>query len=164
MKENKCSKWDFFQIILLFVIICLWSFLENARQFLLFLLHANNDHDNLEKIYPPLKITRTSPQFITHFDTKSSSGPRDDHNQVDERHISIPALDPTTSKIQHRYRPLKLPHILHNFPLKHYEYLPMFDVEPDSISIEKHIQGFEHFIDSFEIEHDDVCMSSFCKF
>jgi hypothetical protein len=168
MKENKCSKWDFFQIILLFVISCLWSFLENARQVLLCLLHANNDHDNPENIYPPLKITRTSPQFITHFDKEISSGLRDDHNQVDEPHetrvdISSPALDPTPSKTQHRYRPLKLPHILHNFPPKHYEYLPMFDGEPDSISAEKHIQGFEHFIDLFEIEHDDVCMRAFSQ-
>jgi hypothetical protein len=86
MKENKCSKWDFFQIILLFVISCLWSFLKNARQVLLFLLHANNDNENPENIYPPLKITRTSPQFITHFDKEISFGLHDDHNQVDEPH------------------------------------------------------------------------------
>jgi hypothetical protein len=166
--RKQMLKMGFFQIILLFVISCLWSFLKNARQVLLYLLHANNDHDNPEIIYPPLRITRTSPQFITDFDKKNSSGPRDDHNQVDESHetrvdISPPALDPTPSKTQHRYRPLKLPHILHNFPPKHYEYLPMFDGEPDTISAEKHIQGFEHFIDLFEIDHDDVCMRAFSQ-
>ena len=149
MKENKRSKWDFFQIILLFVISCLWSLLENARQVFICLLHPNNDHDNPENIYPTLKITRTSTQFITHFDKEISSGLRDDHNQVDEPHgtrvdISSHALDPTPSKTQHRYRPLKLPHILHDFPPRHYEYLPMFDGEPDTISAEKHIQEFEH--------------------
>jgi hypothetical protein len=39
----------------------------------------------------------------------------------------------------------------------------MFDGEPDAISAEKHIQGFEHFIDFFEIDHDDVCMRAFSQ-
>jgi hypothetical protein len=39
----------------------------------------------------------------------------------------------------------------------------MFDGEPDTISAEKHIQGFEHFIDLFVIEHDDVCMRAFSQ-
>jgi hypothetical protein len=73
------------------------------------------------------------------------------------------ASDPTPSKTQHRHRPLKLPHILHDFPLKHYEYLPMFDGELDAITVEKHIQVFEHFIDLFEIDHDDVCMRDFSQ-
>jgi hypothetical protein len=52
--------------------------------------------------------------------------------QVDEPHetkvdVSPLVLDPTPSKIQHRYSPLKLPHILHDFPPKHYKYLPVFD-------------------------------------
>jgi hypothetical protein len=39
----------------------------------------------------------------------------------------------------------------------------VFDGEPDAISAEKHIQGFEHFIDLFEIDHDDVCMRAFSQ-
>ena len=132
------------------------------------MLHANNDHDNPENIYPPLKITRMPPQFITHFDKEISSRLCDYHNQVDELHetrvdISSPALDPTPSKTQHRYKPLKLPHILHNFPPKHYEYLPMFDGELGAIKSEKHLQGFENFIDLFEIDHDDFCMRDFSQ-
>jgi hypothetical protein len=34
----------------------------------------------------------------------------------------------------------------------------MFDGELDAITAEKHIQEFDHFIDLFEIDHDDVCM------
>ena len=30
--------------------------------------------------------------------------------------------------------------------------------------LKKHIQGFEHFIDLFEIEHDDVCMRAFSQY
>jgi hypothetical protein len=34
----------------------------------------------------------------------------------------------------------------------------MFDGEHSTVTAEKHIQEFEHFIDLFEIDHDDVCM------
>jgi len=77
--------------------------------------------------------------------------------------MSPPVLDPTPSKTQHKYRPLKLPHILHDFPPKHYKYLPMFDGDPDAIIAAKHIQEFEHFIDLFEIDHGDVCMRDFSQ-
>jgi hypothetical protein len=46
---------------------------------------------------------------------------------------------------------------------EHYKYLPVFDGEPDVISVEKHIQGFEHFIDLIEIDYDDVCMRAFSQ-
>jgi hypothetical protein len=39
----------------------------------------------------------------------------------------------------------------------------VFDGELDGISAEKHIQGFEHFVDLFEIDHDDVCMRAFSQ-
>jgi hypothetical protein len=50
-----------------------------------------------------------------------------------------------------------------NFPLKHFKYLPRFDGKLDGHSTEKHIQVFEHFIDLFEIEHDDVSMRAFSQ-
>jgi hypothetical protein len=77
--------------------------------------------------------------------------------------VSPLVLDPTPSKIQHRYSPLKLPHILHDFPPKHYKYLLVFDGEPNAITAEKHVQDFENFIDFFEIDHDDVCMRAFSQ-
>jgi hypothetical protein len=52
-------------------------------------------------------------------------------------------------------------HSLHDFPVKHYKYLPRFD--GDKPSAEKHIQDFEHFIDLFEIEHVDVYMRIFSQ-
>jgi hypothetical protein len=70
-------------------------------------------------------------------------------------------LNHVPSKIQERYNPLKFPSILHDFPLKHYNYLPRFNGELDGCSVEKHIQIFEHFIDLFDIEHDDVSMRVF---
>jgi hypothetical protein len=131
-------------------------------------VHSNDDHEYIVIIYPPPKFVHAYPHHITDVDKKFPSGPFDDQNQVDKSHetrvdISSPALDPTPSKVQHRYKPLKVSHILHDFPPNHYEYLPMFDGEPDTISAENHIQGFEHFIDLFEINHDDVCMRAFSE-
>ena len=37
----------------------------------------------------------------------------------------------------------------------------MFDGELDGHSAKKNIQVFEHFIEIFEIEHDDVSMRAF---
>jgi hypothetical protein len=168
MEENRYLKWDLLQSILLSVISYLYSFLEYSKQIFLYLLHSNNDHENLEIAYPPLKVVHEYPHCINDFDKKNPSGPCDDHNQVDEPHETKPdipplVLDPTSSKTQHRYRPLKLPQVLHYFPPKHYKYLPVFDGEPDVISAEKHIQGFEHVIELFEIDHDDVCMRAFSQ-
>jgi hypothetical protein len=163
MKENRYSKWDLFQSILLFILSCLCSFLEHAKQIFLYLLYFNDDHERLAIIFPPLDVAHAYPHLITGFDKKIPPGPCNDHDQVDEPHeakadVSSPVLGPTSPKAQHRYIPLKLPQVLHDFPPNHYEYLPVFDGESDIISAEKHIQGFEHFIDLFEIDHDDVCM------
>jgi hypothetical protein len=169
MGENKYLKLTFFQEIIFFVINHLLSFPEHAKQFFLYLLHLNDDHHNLALVYPPLKLEHISPHCITDFDQNLPSEPYGDHSQVDEPHeikanIKPPILDPTPSKIHKRYKPLKLPHILHNFPPKHYKYLLVFDGECNPITTEKHIQDFEHFIDLFEIDHDDVCMRAFSQF
>jgi hypothetical protein len=39
----------------------------------------------------------------------------------------------------------------------------VFDGESGIISAEKHIQGFENFIDLFEIDHDHVCERVFSQ-
>jgi hypothetical protein len=39
----------------------------------------------------------------------------------------------------------------------------VFDGEPDAITVKKHMQRFENFIDFFEIDHDDVCMRVFSQ-
>ena len=73
---------------------------------------------------------------------------------IHQSHIAL-------SNIPNRYRPLHLPHVLHDFPTKHYKYLPKFDGESKNLTAEKHLQSFEHFLDLFEVEHDDVCMRDF---
>ena len=61
------------------------------------------------------------------------------------------------------YKPLQLPPIFHDFPMKHYKYLPKFNGESKDFTSEKHLQAFEHFSNLFEIEHDDVCMRNFAQ-
>ena len=66
-----------------------------------------------------------------------------------------------SSKIPNRYRSLHLPPTLHDYPTKHHKFLPKFDGESKNLTAEKQLQSFEHFLDLFEVEHDDVCMRAF---
>ena len=68
---------------------------------------------------------------------------------------------PTTTNIPDRYKPLILPPILHDFPANYYKHLPKFDGEHGNITSEKHIQGFENYLDLFDVEEDDVCIRLF---
>jgi hypothetical protein len=163
------AKLCFFQDIIFFIIYYLSSFHEHDKKKFLYLLHSNDDHDNPEIVHLHVKSIQISPHFIIDFDQNSPSEPCDIHDQFDEFHetkaaMSPIVLDPILFKTQHRYKPLKLPHILHNFPPKYYEYLPVFDGEHNAITTEKHIQVFEHFIDLFEIDHENVFMSDFSQY
>ena len=60
------------------------------------------------------------------------------------------------------FRPLKLPHLLHHYPLDCYEYLPCFSGE-DQVSAERHLESFEDFVERFEIVHEDAIMRFFSK-
>jgi hypothetical protein len=60
------------------------------------------------------------------------------------------------------FKPLRLPYLLHPYPLDCFEYLPRFSGE-NQISAERHLESFEDFIDRFEIVHEDVIMRLFSK-
>jgi hypothetical protein len=49
-------------------------------------LHENDDHDNLEVAYPPLKIIQISPQFNADLDQNFPPKPYDSYNQADKPH------------------------------------------------------------------------------
>ena len=72
-------------------------------------------------------------------------------------------LPPISSKFQERYKPLKLHFVLHDYPPEYYKYLPMFNGELEKITAEKHVEAFEHFVDLFEIDYDDLCLRIFAK-
>ena len=81
-------------------------------------------------------------------------------HETSVRNISI-SPNMVSPSIPSRYKPLQLPPILHDFPMKPYKYLPKFDGESKDFTIEKSFQDFEHFFDLFEIEHNDVYMRDF---
>ena len=104
MGKNKYLKLIFFQDMIFFVFNYLLSFPEHAKQNFLYLLHSNDDHENLALVYPPLKFVHISPHCIIDFYQNIPYEPCDDHSQVDEPHeikvdISPLVLDPTPSKI-----------------------------------------------------------------
>jgi hypothetical protein len=109
-----------------------------------------------------------SSSHITDLDQDPSFESYENHNKFDEPQDTNDDLtshvhNPTPSKIHQRYKPLKFPFILHDFPSKHVKYLLKFDGEIKNIMTEKHIQDFEYFIDMLEIEQDDVCMRTFSQ-
>ena len=134
---------NFFQDILLIFIGYFVSFPELIKRILRCFLHLDDDHKSALDS-PSFKTVKTSP-FPCTFDLEKD--PNDDHDQFYEPHetkeniISL-VPNPTSTKTQVRYRPLKLPLILHDFPPKHYKNLPMFDGGLDKISAEKHIHFF----------------------
>ena len=60
--------------------------------------------------------------------------------------------------------PFWWPRILDDFPAKHYKYLCRFDGELECLTVEKHLEDFEYFLDLFEIDHGGVCMRDFSQF
>ena len=75
--------------------------------------------------------------------------------------IIPPTFNPISCNIQDKYKSLYLSSILHDFPPKHYKYLPMFDGK--NLTAKKHIHAFEHFTNQFEIEHNDVYIRDFSQ-
>jgi hypothetical protein len=59
-----------------------------------------------------------------------------------------------------RYKPLKLPLVLHDIPPKIFKYIPLFNGE-DDVTVERHMASFEHFTDCLDIQYEDVFMRLF---
>jgi hypothetical protein len=57
------------------------------------------------------------------------------------------ASPPIPAKIPDRYKPLHLPPFLHDLPINYINNLPRFDGENVKITVEKHIQSLEDFLD-----------------
>ena len=90
----------------------------------------------------------------------------EEHVQPDEPQEVKPSVTtivhtPTPIKNQDIYKPLVLPPILHDFPANYFHYIPRFDGEYGYITTEKHIQGFENYLDLFEVEKSDVSIRIF---
>jgi len=170
----KYSSWSFPQKILFCFVNITLLFLEFFNFFflhLLSLLPSNEDHDSTF-VYSSLQsvhIPSPSHHIAVDHDQDTSSELHDNLEQSCRFFVSktdilpSPSLNPVPSKLQERYKPLRLPYILHDFPLKHYKKLPAFDGTIENFSAEKHVQAFEHFLDLFEIEYEDVTLRAFSQ-
>jgi hypothetical protein len=80
--------------------------------------------------------------------------------------LTIFHYQPTAFQIKIRmkmFKTLKIPSLLHPYPLDCYEYLPLFSRE-NQASAQRHLESFEDFIDHFQIVHEDVIMRFFSKY
>lgn len=102
--------------------------------------------------YFPLKIINIKYPYT--FEQHSSES-YDDHFPI-KNDLTIPVHIPVPWKVPNRYTPLILPPTLNVFPNNYYDYLPRFDGEDGKITTQKHIQGFENYLDLFEIDEGDV--------
>ena len=128
----------------------------------------SSNHETTSFVYPSLKVVDSLPFYIPEADHIPLSESYDVYNQSCKPHevntdVTSSEHNPMSTSSQERYKPLKLPPILHEFPPKYYKYLPVFDGEVESLTAERHLHAFEHFVDLFEVEHDDVCMRAFAQ-
>jgi hypothetical protein len=131
-------------------------------------LHSNDDH-KYALVYPSLKVVDEPLSCITNPEQDPSSESYDVHDQSCKPHVTKadifpPVPNPISSKILDRYRPLKL------LPLSFMTFLQSIISTSlclmenlTTSQLKKHLQDFEHFIDLFEVEHDDVCMRAFSQ-
>jgi hypothetical protein len=116
------------------------SFPQFFKRLFLHLLHSN-EAQRSTLVYPPWKNVGIPPSScITDIHQAPSSEPYDVHDfscELNETKVELvpSVLNPVPSKIQEIHGPLKLPSILHDFPLKHYKYLPRFNGDLDGHSV-----------------------------
>ena len=129
----------FLQKILDFLVNILISFPKFIKIIHHGLFHSKQCFE-LNHVYPSLQTKSISSSCTTNFNpylspeildiNKHHSGPGDSIPKV----MSFPQKS-VVSNTQNRYIPLHLPQTLHEFPTKHYKYLPNFDGKSEDLSI-----------------------------
>ena len=164
-KRIRYSSFSFIQDVLSFFETFLLSLPKLVKIVFHYALHSKQNHE-FTHVYPSLWTESIPPPCTFDFDRDISFETHDlkgnpcEPHETTTNNTSIPHSS-VSSNIPNRYRPLHLPLILHDFPTKHYKYLPNFDGESKNLTSEKRLQAFEHFLDLFEVEHNDVCMTDF---
>lgn len=142
--KTKYQSLSFLQDAILFFVNYL-SFMEHNKKVFHFFLHLYNDH-RFALVYPYLKVVDIPSSCIFFYlDQDLSFEPYDVHDQFCEPHVIKVDITPLEhnimpSKIQERYKPLRLPNTFHGLPPKNYKYLPKFDGKLDNLTTEKHIE------------------------
>ena len=156
----RCSNLRFFQEALSYLVGVFLSLPRFIKTTFYGSFHSEQSYEYIH-VYPSLRAESVASSCTYGFDLDFSPGahdvkghPCEIHETSDDSIAIVPNLVSPLSPIW--YKPLQLTPILHDFPTKHYKYLPKFDEEPKVFTAKKHLQTFEHFSDLFEIEHDDV--------
>ena len=166
-EKIRYSNFSFLQDVLSFLVNFFLFFPKIVKIVFHCPLHSKQNHE-FTPIYLSLRTESISSSYTFDFDQDPSFEPHDIKDHPCEPHetkvdnTSVPH-SPVSSNIPNQYRPLHLPHVLHDFHTMHYKYLPKFDGESKNLTTKKNLQAFEHFLDLFEVEHDDVCMRDFSQ-
>ena len=131
---------NFLQNTLAFLVNIFFSFPKFIKIIYHGLFHSKQSFE-FTPVYPSLQTESISSSCTSDFNQdllpeipdikRQSSGPHDTIPEV----MSFPQ-NYIASNIQKWYRPLYLPPILHDFPTKHYKYLPRFDGEFENFTAE----------------------------
>ena len=166
-RRSKHLSLHFFQDALYYLVSFLLSFLRFIKTTFYSPAHPKQSHEYVP-VYPSLRTERIVSSCTSGYDLDFyprahdvKVHPYEIHETSDDSVAIVPNLVSPLSPSQ--YKPLQLPPILHDFPAKHYKYIPKFDRESEDLTAEKHLQAFEYFSDLFEIEHEDVCMRDFAQ-
>ena len=102
-------------------------------------LHSQQNHE-FTHVYPSLQTESFPSPCIFEFDHDISFKPHElkghpcEPQETIANNTSLPHSS-ISSNIPNRYRPLHLPLSLHDFPTKHYKYLPKFDGESITLQL-----------------------------
>jgi hypothetical protein len=164
------------------IILC-FVYLDNHEPTFIF---PSLQEENLQPPYVVDVDPISLPQPIHKYELYNQIPPESDHPcdleeiEIDEKisQISLSSVTiepsnqfvnphdyPTTFQtriIMNMFKPLRIPYLLHPYPLDCLEYLPQFFGE-DHATNERHLGAFENFVDQFKIIHDDVTMRLFSK-
>ena len=165
--KDKVLKFQFSPICLILFVNILLYIPKFVRIVFEYALHSKHNHE-FNPVYHSLQTEIFLSPCTFDFDWNISFKTHDLKGHPCEPHDTTMY----STSIQHSsvsyntpnwYRLLHLPLILHDFPTKHYKYLPKFDGESKNLTAEKNLQSFEHFLDLFEVEQYDVCMRYFSQ-
>ena len=140
-KRIRYSSFNFLLDALSFFVNLLLSIPKLVKTVFHYALHSQQNHQ-FTPVYPSLRTESFPSPCTFDFDRDLSFEPHDlkghpcEPHETTANNTSI-SHSSISSDIPNRYRPLHLPHILHNFPTKHYTYLPKLDGESKNLTVEK---------------------------
>ena len=148
-RRSRYSSLCFFQEALYYLVSLFVSFPKFIRTVFYGSTRSEQNYEYIP-VYPSLRTKSVASSCTSDYgldlyprahDVKGH--PCEIHETSDDRLAIVPNLVSPISPS--RYKPLQLPPIVHDFPVKHYKYLPKFDGESKDFTTEKHLQAFEFF-------------------